>query len=88
MEPSNAQLHFTRKSLQHNSIHLPVGSAFRTILQQIAQFFISSNEPRIWTTTDCYGTTSWHVYDPVRDVKASLESEDEMRAWLERRYYN
>jgi hypothetical protein len=88
MKPSNSPLHFPSESLQNWQIKLPIGSALKRVLQYFVPFFASSQELRIWTTTDRYGNTSWHAYDPVRDARVSLGSEDEMRTWIERRYYN
>lgn len=63
-------------------------SALKAGLDRFLELLNFSNEPRIWRTIDGNGNTVWCVYDPVSDRSASLESEDEIRAWLEKRYYN
>ncbi len=88
MKTSNSQLHFPSEFIQNHPIKLPITSSLKRIGQLFIQFFASSSEPRIWTTTERYGNTFWHVYDPVSDKSKTLRSESEMRVWLEQRYYN
>lgn len=45
------------------------------------------NELQIWQSSDDSGNTWWNAYDPVTDHRTSVDSEAEMRAWIERRYY-
>jgi hypothetical protein len=88
MKTFNAQLHLSNEILQNRKVKLPILSILKTVGQLFMPVFASSNEPRIWTTTDCHGNTSWHAYDPVSGARASLGSEAEMRTWIEQRYYN
>ncbi len=45
------------------------------------------SEPKIWEKKDRYGNTYYRVYDPKRDRHLDLNSEDEVRWWLDQRYY-
>ncbi len=47
----------------------------------------NNQEPRIWHSTDRFGNTWWHGYDPVTERSTYQNSEQEIRAWLEERYY-
>ncbi|MEM6447909.1 MAG: hypothetical protein AAFY57_15670 [Cyanobacteria bacterium J06642_2] len=62
-----------------------------TALQQVgkicAALFLGNPEPRIWKIMRADGTTHWRIYDPTSDRRHSFSSENEVRAWLERRYY-
>jgi hypothetical protein len=44
-------------------------------------------EPRIWQSKDRFGQTWWHAYDPITKRFVCRDSEDEIRIWLEERYY-
>ncbi|MCA1993165.1 MAG: hypothetical protein LDL41_14180, partial [Coleofasciculus sp. S288] len=79
--------HFPSESLQNWQLNLRLGSVLKKALQRFVEFFSSGHELRIWTTTDHYGNTYWHAYDPVTGKSTHLSSEDEMRVWIERRYY-
>ncbi|BAU15407.1 hypothetical protein LEP3755_59650 [Leptolyngbya sp. NIES-3755] len=46
-----------------------------------------SSEPRVWQRRDRSGQTYWQVYDPETNRSARLSSEQEVRQWLEQRYY-
>lgn len=46
-----------------------------------------SSEPQVWQQRDRSGQTYWQVYDPETSRSASLSSEQEVRQWLEQRYY-
>lgn len=62
-------------------------SGLSRVLERLMQFLVAGDELRIWQTTDRFGNTLWNAYDPVRGRSASLDSEAEMRSWIEERYY-
>lgn len=55
--------------------------------QQFINFLSTSNELQIWQSEDRYGNTQWNAYDPATGRSTSLNSDVEMRAWIEQRYY-
>jgi hypothetical protein len=60
-----------------------------SLLKQLRQFLGSalnlSNEPRISLVQRPSGQ-QWHVYDPATGYRTYLQSEQEVRIWLEQRY--
>jgi hypothetical protein len=60
-------------------------------MNQIWQFFLSAaageNELRIWQTSDNDGNTWWHVCDRSTGRSTCVVTDDEMRAWIDRHYY-
>ncbi|MEG4319192.1 MULTISPECIES: hypothetical protein [unclassified Microcoleus] len=44
------------------------------------------NEVRIWQTCDRYGNTWWHGCDRATGRSTWAATDDEMRAWIDRRY--
>ncbi|HEY9596817.1 MAG TPA: hypothetical protein V6D33_04025 [Cyanophyceae cyanobacterium] len=88
MKISNASSHFLNTYLPNWQVKSTIISAFKSSLEHLIDFLKLSDEPRIWKTTDREGITVWRIYDPVSDHAVTLDSEDEIRAWLERRYYN
>jgi hypothetical protein len=88
MKTSNIQLTASQGNLNSSNIKLQILAVLKSIFKLFIPFFTNGNEPRIWTTTDRDGNTTWHAYDPVSDRTTSLDSESEMRIWIEQRYYN
>lgn len=66
------------------------GRSFLQAMNQVWQFFLSSadggNEPKIWQTRDCDGNTWWHGCDRATGRSTCVATDDEMRAWIDRRY--
>jgi len=59
-------------------------------INQIGQFFLfladGEDDLRIWQTSDRDGNTWWHGCDRATGRSTCVATEDEMRAWLDRRY--
>jgi len=62
-------------------------SGLNKILHRLMKIFVGSNDLRIWQAYDNFGNNWWHAYDPLTGRYTSVESELEMRAWIERHYY-
>lgn len=88
MKISNLRLHYNDLVLERRSIALPTLSEFKRGLQQLVQYLNSGNKLQVWTKIDRDGKITWHAYDPISDRRVVRESEAEMRAWLEERYYH
>ncbi|MEC4892917.1 MAG: hypothetical protein SAL07_13035 [Oscillatoria sp. PMC 1051.18] len=58
------------------------------VWEYLLNITVRSSEPRIYEKRDRYGKTYWQVYDPVTNFCYSFDSENEVRIWLERRYYS
>ena len=59
-----------------------------TILRKINRYLADSKtEPQIVKKCDRHGNSYWQVYDPVSASRCSFGSEQEVKAWLDRRYY-
>lgn len=52
-----------------------------------AATFIQTSEPKIHQRTDRFGNVYFHVYDPQTGRSSVFGTESEVRAWLDRRYY-
>jgi hypothetical protein len=61
-------------------------SAINKIFQSWLAAASSENEVRIWQTCDRYGNTWWHGCDRATGCSTCVATDDEMRAWLDRRY--
>lgn len=62
-------------------------SALNSILQCLSSLVISNDELKIWQTRDWQGQIWWHAFDPKTGHSTYVATEDEMRVWLEKRYY-
>lgn len=65
--------------------------SFKQILHRVwhslIELFAPSSELRIFTGRDRHGNTYYRVYDVSTQDFHRFESEDEVRIWLEQRYY-
>ncbi|MDB9528202.1 hypothetical protein PN498_19575 [Oscillatoria sp. CS-180] len=56
--------------------------------QALLNFFVGSQEPRIIAKRDRNGYfLNYEVYDPVSRSRYVFDSEQELRVWLDQRYY-
>lgn len=83
-----------RSSTKQGSESTPPGSSrlrLASFSSQLWESFVklleSSHEPRIWQRRDRQGNISWRLYDPATNQSATFASEDEIRIWLEEKYY-
>lgn len=88
MKTSSSQLPASNQYLINRKIKLLIFSAFRRVSQGLIPKFIGSNELRVWQSYDRFGNNWWHAYDPVTGRHTSVNSEAELRVWIETRYYN
>ena len=59
-------------------------------LEDLDAYWLKFNvyaEPKVSEKKDRYGNTYYRVYDPQRDRYLDFNSEDEVRWWLDKRYY-
>jgi hypothetical protein len=60
---------------------------FRDWLAQIKRFIIEyltiQDEPKVWQSKDWFGHSWWNVYLPKTEQRVRLNSEAEVRIWLE-----
>ncbi|MEG3861162.1 hypothetical protein [Microcoleus sp. herbarium12] len=61
-------------------------SAMNQICQGLLALASGDNDVRIWQTHDRHGNTWWHGCDRATGRYTSAATEDEMRAWIDRRY--
>ena len=61
-------------------------SAMNQIWQGLLTAAAGENEVRIWQTCDRYGNTCWHGCDRATGRYTCAATDDEMRAWIDRRY--
>lgn len=57
------------------------------LLQSVVYFLTQRQEPRIYRRSDRSGRLYYEIFDPVTGLHTALGSEQDVRAWLERRYY-
>ena len=44
-------------------------------------------EPKVWQKCDRQGNIYWLTFDPITKIYSFFSSEEEVRIWLEERYY-
>ena len=66
------------------------GQSMFSAMNPFWQFFLSAatgeNELRIWQTSDRDGNTWWHGCDRSSGRSTCVATDQEMRAWIDRRY--
>lgn len=51
--------------------------------QSIVRFLTTQDELKIWQSKDWFGHSWWNVYIPKTEQRVRLNSEEEVRIWLE-----
>lgn len=74
-------------NLTNSRLNEAFGAIARTAAQVLYNLFISGSEPIVSEHRDRDGILYYQVYDPVYDEIHTFASEDEVRVWLEQRYY-
>jgi hypothetical protein len=62
-------------------------SEFQRFLQHVVKVITTTPELQVWQTHDRKGHISWHAYEPKTGRSACFGSEEEIRVWIEMRYY-
>jgi hypothetical protein len=58
-------------------------------VEKIARYLSRSRiEPHVEQKCDRSGNIYWQIYDPITGSCCSLSSEQEVKAWLDNRYYD
>ena len=67
---------------------MKIYNLFANVLVKVGRKLVTSNrEPQIEQKSDRFGNKYWHVYDLRSNQSYSFSSEQEVRVWLENRYY-
>jgi hypothetical protein len=62
-------------------------SRFSVLWNRLLNLLVSRSEPTITRKFDRQGNLYFQVYDPVTHKSLSMDSEQELRAWIDQRYY-
>lgn len=77
--------------LIHGTHLQEIKSKLATLTNKICKRFVTlinhASELRVWQSRDRAGHSWWNAYDPTTGKSISLDSEAEMRMWIEERYY-
>ncbi|WP_228061535.1 hypothetical protein [[Phormidium] sp. LEGE 05292] len=81
----------TKSPLIHG-VHLQASkSKLAILINKICERFVTlinhASELKVWQSRDRTGHTWWEAYDPSTGNSISLDSEAEMRMWIEERYH-
>lgn len=66
---------------------LSISLGLRTVWLYLIRALTYSYELQVWRKTDRHGNSYWQAFDPKTSRSTSLNSEAEMRIWIEQRYY-
>ncbi|NEO25809.1 MAG: hypothetical protein F6K03_02640 [Kamptonema sp. SIO4C4] len=67
--------------------HSPLVATLQRWTQGLMSLLEGSDEPHITLCKSAKGETYWRVYDPKHRFTAMFATEQEVRVWLEQRYY-
>ena len=61
---------------------------FRALWEGLLTLLSGRKEPKIWRKRDRAGNWYFRAFDPITGASSVMDSEQELRVWLEKRYYN
>ena len=73
---------------QKTKISILRSESLKAILEKLIQALTRSHELQVWRKIDRNGNAYWQAFDPKTRKSTSLNSEAEMRIWIEQRYYH
>jgi len=73
--------------IQPSAIFAYLAFALKQFGERLVQLVLGSHEVQVWQGRDRHGNMYWRVYDPVTKASDSFSSVNEVRIWLEQRYY-
>lgn len=79
--------HLLNSTVKLNRKIEQLSSFVNKISQRIVTAINSANEVRVWQSSDREGHTIWHGYNPTTGGSISVDSETEIRCWIEEQYY-
>ena len=83
-KPENASSEIvSAKTLRCNAAR---SVSFRSFWEGLLTLLCRRKEPKIWRKRDRAGNWYFQVFDPITGASSILESEQEVRVWLEKRY--
>ncbi|MEA5450497.1 hypothetical protein VB780_18090 [Leptolyngbya sp. CCNP1308] len=87
---TNSELNRQRQRLetlvQPTPRALGLSQVFRSLGDRLLNFFTGTEELRIWQSTR-NGHQVWFAHDPITNRTRSFYSEQDVRQWLDNRYY-
>lgn len=63
-----------------------LAQTLKQIGDRTMRFFTGQTEPRIWQRTR-QGQPTWFAHDPITNRTRQFTTEQDVRLWLEKRYY-
>ncbi|MEO1069971.1 MAG: hypothetical protein AAFW95_12765 [Cyanobacteria bacterium J06638_6] len=66
---------------------ITLGNTLQQLGAKTMKFLTGQTEPRIWQRTRS-GNSVWFAHDPITNSTRSFVSEQDVRAWLDNRYYD
>lgn len=72
------------RPVKQTSIKLP---GLEQLWNSVLGMLIRSSEPKIYQKHDHNGNLYFQVYDPIAHQTSTFSSEQEVRVWLDQRYY-
>ncbi|UBF25994.1 hypothetical protein K9N68_31410 [Kovacikia minuta CCNUW1] len=64
-----------------------IAAFLKKLWRGLLAMLIVNNDLKVWHERDRRGNLRWHAFDPLTKTSVSLDSEDDMRAWIEQHYY-
>ena len=75
-------------SARKTKIYLSLFKKLQRVFQDAIRVLTRGHELQVWQKKDRNGNAYWQAFDPKTRKSTSLNSEAEMRIWIEQRYYH
>jgi hypothetical protein len=81
------ELEFTALSESNKQTTSTLASKLKRIWCGLIESLVAVNEFKIYSHQNKSGSTRWTIRDQISGHKVFFDSEQEVRTWLEKRYY-
>jgi hypothetical protein len=64
-----------------------LGQFCQALFRGVVHYLSRPDDVRVWQVKNPDGSVSWRAYDRYSNTTSYLNSEEDLRSWLEQRYY-
>ncbi|WP_088889336.1 hypothetical protein [Leptolyngbya ohadii] len=81
------ELEFAVRSESHKRKPSTLASKLGRVLHNLVESIVAVNELKIYSFRSRSGSAYWTIHDQILGRRVFFDSEQEVRAWLDKRYY-
>jgi hypothetical protein len=83
-----SNLEFMSQSNSSNKKSTPFLQKLSQLWDAMVETILRQDQPKIYAKQNQFGDTYWKIYDPFSQSSKYFKTEQDVRIWLEKRFYS